>query len=391
MTRSTRRQGPRTLALAAAALASLGLAACGGDDDASGGAGGAGATNLKVELTDAGCTPSTLTAPAGKVRFEAVNNGTSKTTEVELKNADGIILGERENLTPGLSGDFSLQLDPGEYVVYCAVPGDLDRKAGKLTVTGAPVKAKGPTDPALTEAVKNYNAYVQEQSDLLVTRATRFAKALKAGDLQGAKDLFGPARMPFERIEPVAEAFGDLDPRIDARVNDVAEGDEWTGFHKIEQILWTKDTTKGTEGLADQLVADTKELDGKIRSIDLQAAQLANGAVTLLNEVSAGKITGEEDRYSHTDLSDFQGNLEGSKKAFDLLKPALAARKEQALVDEIEPRFADVQKGLDEYKRDTPLGFALYDELTDADRKQFATQINALADPLSLVAGKVLE
>lgn len=388
MTRTTRRPGARSFALAAAAAASLGLAACGGDD----GGGAAGdATTLQVELTDAGCTPETLKAEAGKIRFEAVNNGTSKTTEVELKNSDGIILGERENLTPGLSGDFSLQLEPGDYVVYCAVPGDLDRKAGKLTVTGQKSAAKKPVDPALKEAVAAYNAYVQEQSDLLVTRAKGFAKALKAGDEQQAKDLFGPARAPFERIEPVAEAFGDLDPRIDARVNDVAEKDEWTGFHRIEQILWEKGTTKGTEKFADQLVEDVQELDGKIRAIDLQAAQLANGAVTLLNEVSAGKITGEEDRYSHTDLSDFQGNLEGSKKAFDLLKPALLARKQQALIDEIEPRFADVQKGLDEYRRDTPLGFALYDELTDADRKTFSRQINALADPLSLVAGKVLE
>lgn len=189
----------------------------------------------------------------------------------------------------------------------------------------------------------------------------------------------------------MAESFGDLDLKIDARVNDVGEGDEWTGFHRIEQILWTKDTTKGTRKYADQLVADVGTPDGKIKEIDLQAAQLANGAVELLNEVSAGKITGEEDRYSHTDLSDFQGNLEGSRKAFDLLKPALQARKQQALIDEIEPRFADVQQGLDEYKRDTPLGFALYDELTAKDRRTFASQINALADPLSLVAGKVLE
>lgn len=386
MTRSTAPRGVRSLALTAAVAASLGLAACGSDDGAE-----SGATNLQVELTDAGCTPETLKAPAGKVRFEAVNNGTSKTTEVELKNADGIILGERENLTPGLSGDFSLQLEPGMYDVYCAVPGDLDRKSGKLEVTGQKAATKKPVDPALTAAVADYNAYVQEQSELLVTRTKRFAKALKAGQLQKAKDLFGPARTPFERIEPVAEAFGDLDPRIDARVNDVAKEDEWTGFHRIEQILWTKDTTKGTEEFADRLVDDVQELDRKIRSIELQAAQLANGAVTLLNEVSAGKITGEEDRYSHTDLSDFQGNLEGSKKAFDLLKPALVARKQQALIDEIGPRFADVQKGLDEYRRDTPLGFALYDELTDEDRKTFARQINALADPLSLVAGKVLE
>jgi iron uptake system component EfeO len=386
MTRTTGRSGARLLAVSAAAVATLGLAACGGNDDAD----DAGATKLSVELTDTGCTPSSLTAPAGKVVVEAVNNGTSKTTEVELKNADGIILGERENLTPGLSGDFSLQLDAGKYVVYCAVPGDTERKPGTLTVTGAKA-AKKAVDPVLTKAVKGYNAYVQGESDELVKRVGRFAAALKAGDTKEAKELFGPARLPYERIEPVAEAFGDLDPKIDARVNDVADEDTWTGFHKIEQILWTKDTTKGTAKYAEALVDDVATLDRRIGSIDLQAAQLANGALELMNEVSSGKITGEEDRYSHTDLSDFQGNLEGSKKAFDLLKPALAARNEQALVDQIEPRFAAVQKSLDEYRRDTPLGFALYDELTDTDRKQFSTQVNALADPLSLVAGKVLE
>ncbi|WP_026911799.1 iron uptake system protein EfeO [Patulibacter minatonensis] len=381
MTRST----PRSLAVAAAVTASLGLTACGSDDKDD-----PNATNLKVELTDKGCSPSALEAPAGKVRFEAVNNGTGKTTEVELKNKDGIILGERENLTPGLSGDFSLQLDAGDYVVYCASPGDTERTPGKLTVTGA-AAAKGPTDPALTKAVADYNAYVQEQSDELVKRVDRFAAALRDGDLKAAKDLFGPARLPYERIEPVAEAFGDLDPKIDARVNDVADKDEWTGFHKIEQILWQKNTTKGTKAYATKLVDDVATLDAKIKDIDLQAAQLANGALELLNEVSSGKITGEEDRYSHTDLSDFQGNLDGSKKAFDLLKPALVARKQQALIDQIEPRFAAVQKGLDKYKRSTPLGFALYDELTPADTKTFASQVNALADPLSLVAGKVLE
>ncbi|EHN11856.1 Ferrous iron transport periplasmic protein [Patulibacter medicamentivorans] len=377
----------RSLALAATAAATLGLAACG--DDSSGGSGGG--TELKVELTDAGCSPTELTAPAGKVTFRASNPGTSKTTEVELKNADGIILGERENITPGLSGDFSLKLEPGDYLVYCAVPGDNERKAGKLTVTGTATAKDAKDDPELAKAVEQYKAWVQAQSDELLKRTKRFAAALRAGDLQKAKDLFGPARFPYERIEPIAESFGDLDPKIDARVNDVADTSKWTGFHRIEQILWVKKTTKGTERYAKQLVADVTELDGKIQAIELQAAQLANGAVELLNEVSAGKITGEEDRYSHTDLSDFQGNLDGALKAFELLKPALVARKQQALIDRISPQFAAVQKGLDRYKRDTPLGFALYDELTDADRKTFSQQIDALAEPLSLVAGKVLD
>lgn len=386
MTARPRRPGARSLTTTVVVLlATSGLAACGGDD-----ADDAGATVVKVELTDAGCSPESLEAEAGRIRFEAVNNGTSKATEVELKNADGIILGERENLTPGLSGDFSLQLDAGSYDVLCTVPGDTGRKPGRLVVTGAKAAAK-PTDPALRTAVAAYGTYVQEQADDLVTKVDAFAAALRAGDTQEAKDLSGPARLPYERIEPVAEAFGDLDPKIDARVNDVASEDEWTGFHRIEQILWKENTTRGTATYAKQLVGDVRTLQRRIRALDLQAAQLANGALELLNEVSSGKITGEEDRYSHTDLSDFRGNLEGARKAFQLLKPALQARKEQALIDEIEPRFAAVAKGLDAYRRDTPLGYALYDELTPKDRRTFASQVDALADPLSLVAGKVLQ
>lgn len=386
MTVRTRRPGVRSLTTAGVvALAALGVSACGGDD-----AKDAGATVVKVELTDAGCSPESLTAKAGRIRFEAVNNGTSKATEVELKNADGIILGERENLTPGLSGDFSLQLDAGDYDVLCTVPGDTGRKPGRLVVTGAKAAAK-PTDPALTKAVADYGTYVGEQADDLVERVDAFAAALRAGDTQEAKDLFGPARLPYERIEPVAEAFGDLDPKIDARVNDVASQDEWTGFHRIEQILWTRDTTAGTATYVERLVRDVRTLRRRIDALDLQAAQLANGALELLNEVSSGKITGEEDRYSHTDLSDFRGNLEGAQKAFALLKPALRARGQQALIEEIEPRFATVSKGLDAYRRDTPLGYALYDELTAKDRRAFASQVDALADPLSLVAGKVLQ
>ena len=45
--------------------------------------------------------------------------------------------------------------------------------------------------------------------------------------------------MPYERVEPVAESFGDLDPRIDARANDVPKS-KWTGFHPIERRLWVQ-------------------------------------------------------------------------------------------------------------------------------------------------------
>ena len=196
-------------------------------------------------------------------------------------------------------------------------------------------------------------------------------------------------RRHYEAIEPVAESFGNLDPEIDARVNDVADPSKWTGFHRIEKILWDGNTTDGTGPYATKLMNDVNTLASKAATLDYQPAQLANGSVELLNEVAGSKITGEEDRYSHTDLSDFQGNLTGAYVAFKLLRPALADTGNGVLAATIAQRFAAVQKTLDTYKRSTPLGYATYGELTSADRLKLSQEVDALAEPLSLVASKV--
>ncbi len=381
------------LAAGCAALAATALAACGDDDASSPSTTGAapGSTKaLAFTLTDTGCEPAKVTVPAGSVKIVAANPGTTKTDEIELKNADGIILGERENLAPGLSGDFTLTLQPGTYTLNCTFQNDT-RDNGRITVTGSAAAQPAVDGAELTEAVATYKAGVGRQADQLVTATTAFVAALKAGDTQRAKDLFATTRSHYEQIEPIAESFGDLDPEIDARANDVADASQWTGFHRIEQILWKRDTTKGTERYADKLLADVKRLRDQIPALELQGAQIANGAVGLLDEVSASKITGEEDRYSHTDLTDFQANVDGAKAAFAAVKPVLAANGNEQLVSTIEQRMAALQQGLDKYRRsDQPSGFALYGELTEQDRRQFAQQVAALAEPLSLVAGKLL-
>jgi len=384
---------PRIAIGATAVLMAAGLTACGGsksdDGSATKSASSAKARELKLQLTNEGCTPANASVPAGPVKVVISNPGATKSDEVELKNTDGIIVGERENIAPGLSSDFTLTLRPGKYVLNCTFQNDT-RDNGSITVTGAAAAEPVVADSALAKATADYLAYVKAETAELTTSTKAFVAALDAGDTEKAKDLFGPTRIHYEAIEPIAESFGNLDPEIDARVNDVADRDKWTGFHKIEQILWTKDTTKGTGPYAKKLLADVQTLASKAGDVKIEAAQIANGAVGLLDEVSSSKITGEEDRYSHTDLSDFQGNFTGAVKAFEVLKPALVSRGDSKLVSDIDARAAAVQKGLDGYKRSTPLGFALYSELTPADRRTFAQQITALAEPLSLVAGKVL-
>jgi len=372
-----------TIAVVAATAATTPLAACGNSTSAK-----KGSKQIAVTLTDSGCTPRHISVASGPATFNVTNGGTSKVSEMELKNGDGVILGESENVVEGIKGSFSLNLDPGKYVVSCPT-GDAEDQGTLLASGTAQAKPKGASAELLEQATSGYKSYVEGEVALLKAGVARFAGALESGDVVRAKELFGSVRAHYETIEPVAESFGDLDPEIDARVNDVEKLSEWSGFHRIEKTLWQANTTRGTEAYARKLKRDVDTLARKVRTLQLQPAQLANGAVELMNEVANSKITGEEDRYSHTDLSDFEGNLAGSRKAFELLIPALRQTGHGKLVSEIEQRFAAVQSGLDAYRRQTPLGFASYGELTEQDRKLFAREVGLLNEPLATVAAKV--
>jgi iron uptake system component EfeO len=289
-------------------------------------------------------------------------------------------VGEKENLSDGLSGTFSLTLEQGEYTLYC--PGGSDER-GTLTVSG---KLATKTSPQVEAATSDYRAYLEKNTAELVAATEPFTAAAIAGNVAKAKQLYPAARIPYERIEPVAESFGDLDPRIDARENDVPAS-KWSGFHVIEKALWVEDTAAGMTPVARQLLADVEELQRKVKTVDLQAVQIANGANELLGEVSSSKITGEEERYSHTDLVDFEANVEGADAAFEAVKP-LVADKDPKLAEEIEAQFDEVHASLKPYRRGD--GFVSYTELSRADTRKLAQQIDALAEELSQVPALIV-
>ena len=301
----------RTAILASTVVAAgLALAGCGGEQQQRHdhgrrlGASAAASRSVDVKLVDAGCEPAELRLAAGPVTFEVANDGADAISEFEILDGDRI-LGEVENLPPGLSGHFSLTLKPGRYTMYC--PGGSSAERGPLVVSG---KASG-TSAAAAAAVAQYRRYVEGQTALLVTRTRRFVQELEAGDLEGAKTVYAAARAPYERIEPVAESFGNLDPAIDARAGDVPKA-KWTGFHPIEQYLWVRGAT-GPKELRTKLMDDVLDLQRRVQTIELEPAQVANGSVELLGEVSKSKITGEEERYSHIDLVDFEANVQGAE------------------------------------------------------------------------------
>jgi len=261
--------------------------------------------------------------------------------------------------------------------------GSSDDETDATTMSG---KLRSETSPQVELAVADYRTYLEENTALLVANTKPFVAAVVAGDVGAAKARYAAARIPYERIEPVAESFGSLDPRIDARENDVP-ANQFQGFHRIEKALWEEGSTKGMAPVAKQLQADVEELAAKVKTVDLQAVQIANGANELLGEVSASKITGEEERYSHIDLVDFEANVEGSLAAFEAVK-GLLDESDPGLSGEIEADFKMVSNSLEPYR--TPDGFVSYTELTKADTKKLAVAIDTLAEKLSQVPAAIV-
>ena len=382
---------------ALAVLAAFGLAACqppaaeqpaapaSGASAASGTAATANADgSFNIAVNDHACDPMELTVPSGQVVFNIKNNSTRKLEWEILKGV--MVVDERENIAPSLSDKMTVTLLPGEYEMTCGL---LNNPRGKLVVTDSGFKeAAGEGNmEKLAQPLADYKVYVQNEAAQLVTKTTAFVEAVKAGRTEDAKAMFADVRTHYERIEPIAELFNELDPAIDARADDFKDKEQdpgFGGFHRIEHALWTLNTTKGMEPIADKLLADVQKLKQEIDILTFPPSKVVGGAAVLIEEVANSKISGEEDRYSRTDLSDFQANIEGAQKIIELFRPMIA-EKDQALLDKTDANFKQVTDILAKYR--TEKGFQPYDKLTDADRKNLQAPINALAEDLAKLRG----
>ncbi|MHA6139652.1 iron uptake system protein EfeO [Pseudomonas mohnii] len=259
---------------------------------------------------------------------------------------------------------------------------------GLLTSPLAAFAATAPLE--LVQPISDYKIYVTEQLDELASHTRQFTDAVKKGDLATAKKLYAPTRVYYESIEPIAELFSDLDASIDSRVDDHEKGvkaEDFTGFHRIEYALFSQNSTQGLGELADGLDKDIKDLQTRVAGLTFPPEKVVGGAAALLEEVAATKISGEEDRYSHTDLYDFQGNIDGAKKIVDLFRPPIE-KQDAAFIAKVDKNFATVNRILAKYKT-AGGGFETYDKVSENDRKALVGPVNTLAEDLSTLRGKL--
>lgn len=120
-----------------AALALTALVGCTTNNSATGQA-------IAVTSRDDACEVSTSEAPSGTLTFQVTNAG-EQVTEFYLLADDGLrILGEVENIGPGLSRDLVLSAPPGDYRTACkpGMTGDGIQAGFTITDSGADLRAQ---------------------------------------------------------------------------------------------------------------------------------------------------------------------------------------------------------------------------------------------------------
>jgi iron uptake system component EfeO len=391
------------------AVAVLSVVACshsGGSSGASKPGQPGGKNAVKVTMANNGgkdgCALDTSSVPAGPVTFTVVNASAPGITEMELLR-DQRIVGEKENLAPGLDPvSFTVTLDGGSYQLYC--PG-ASTEYQTLTVTGqAPAGPTGTVASILSQGTKDYAGYIVNQIGQLGDGVKALDAAVQSGNVDAAKTAYAKARLFWERSESSVEGFvlpgfavgdnaGSLDYLIDMRASTPVDAKVgWKGFHAIERDLWQGGAiTLGTKALSTELVGNVGKLNTTVATLQYKPEDLANGASDLIEEVQNTKITGEEEAFSHIDLVDFSGNVEGAQQAYASLRPGLE-KIDGNLVNQIDQQFRTVLNVLDGYRDPSALGG--YRTYTAALQASDATKLTAVIQPLhqslSTVAQKVV-
>lgn len=341
---------------------------------------------IGVKQSATSCEISQTEFSAGVATFVIENVGDSIAEFYVLKSNDEGIVTEVENIGVGLTRELTVELAEGNYLYSCEQMDGGEPIRGKLTVSASTNAIK--IDVTTQTAIDSYLDFVRGQAKTLLNETRDFVAAVKSGDEAKAKELYAATRVYWERIEPVAESFGDLDPKMDAREGDLDPGVAWTGWHNLEKQLWVTGLQADAAELADLLLSDTEELVSRIDTIELTISQIGNGAKELLDEVATGKVTGEEERYSHTDLWDFDANVYGAMQVVEASRELLE-KKAPELLAELDTRFAELNSELAKHK--TADGFKLYTQLTKAEIKTLAELVEAVSEPLSKMTAALVK
>lgn len=301
---------------------------------------------------------------------------TVKTIEQRLLHTEDILVSEVISLLRNLEQDFSVVITK---ITNNKPVGTQSQKVQPLTV-----------EEVEATSIK-VREFLFDKTEMLVQKAIEFREAVKTRDFTKAKGAYEAARFEFEEIEFLAEAFKDFNIALDGRPEQMVKGEDdpnWTGFHPIEKAIYQDGRLdEFVDELLNRLVQDLKDfqVEIKIRNLMIKPPLALSGAASLIEEILSNKITGEEERYSHTDLTDFKANLDGALYVYTIFSPYVR-RVNSELDDQIFARFLEVKNSITPffYENNRAINYLL---VNDDTRKILAQKVDYLADVFSKVPG----
>ena len=258
-----------------------------------------------------------------------MTNAGSKVNEFYIYAEGDRIVGEVENISPGLTRTFHVDLsDPGTYQTACK-PGMVgDGIRADFTVTGSAAAAphehrsrprrRGRRVPGVRRRPVRRASSSAPRSSWPWSRPARSTRPRRS-TRSPARTGSGSSRSPSRSA-------------TSTRRSTAAPRSSTTGCRSPATTASRR--TCGSTACRPTPPADRRPAARRRHRArregeggQLNPLQLANGSKALLDEMATGKITGEEERYSHTDLWDFDANFEGSQAAIEALRPFLKAEE----------------------------------------------------------------
>ena len=243
-------------------------------------------------------------------------------------------------------------------------------------------------DPRIVEALSAYQPYVDQQVATIATDVKRFTDAVRAGDIERARELYPSSRQAFTRIEPLVPLIADVadvaeaEPPADADAD--AEDPGLTGWHQLEWDLWVAEDVSDSTAIADELDAEAAKLSAAGTDFTVTPRAMVRAVALLMAWSADDAASGAAEPWSHTDMWDLAARVDAANAARQMFRgavgdadPDLAARiddESEAAIEAIKP-----------YR--TAEGWTPYDEVTAAQRAELARRFRSFADALAEVPG----
>jgi len=281
------------------------------------------------------CAPEWTHPRGGTQRFVVDNTGIVG-GEVYLQNAStGAVYADFEAIGTGAQVSQTVRLGDGIYRFVCLsaetdpIQGPAVTISGSGVIAGMTAAIVPVTRNDLDPIAKKYQAWVITQLPALLTDARALDAEVAGGNLVAARASWLVAHLDYERLGAAYGAFGDADSAINGTPAGLPAGTNdpgFTGFHRIEMLLWHGAYASLIHVYTVRLVSDVQSLIDHFATAQIDPLDIGLRAHEIAENALQFEATGQTDEGSGTNLATIDANLTGTRAVLSFLTDLLATR-----------------------------------------------------------------